>query len=342
MLAIVFAGIECKRKGALLLSIRVLLVDDRTDWRKKIRWLLQERPELQIIFEASDGIEAVQKARELKPDLILVDIGLPKLNGIEAVRQIGQHSPNSKIVFVSMETSADIVRAALSVGARGYVYKAGVQSDLLPAIDAVLRGMHFVPSILRSRMSTNTTKAKASHHHEVQFYSDDTVFLDRLVRFFTSVLNAGDVAIIIATETHQKRLVQRLKLGGLDVDAAITEGRYLPIDAVSTLSLFMVDDMPDSARFLEIVGCLIEQTAKKGKAEHPRVAIFGEWVSLLWAEGKVDAVIRLEQLGNQLATTYGIHILCGYALSSVQGVEDGEVLQRICAEHSAVYISGNR
>jgi hypothetical protein len=100
--------------------------------------------------------------------------------------------------------------------------------------------------------------------------------------------------------------------------------------------------MPDSARFLEVVGCLIEQTAKKGKAEHPRIAVFGEWVSLLWAEGKVDAVIRLEQLGNQLATTYGIDILCGYALSSVQGEEDGQVLQRICAEHSAVYISGNR
>jgi hypothetical protein len=74
-------------------------------------------------------------------------------------------------------------------------------------------------------MSTDTTKAKAPHRHEVQFYSDDTVLLDRLVRFFTSVLNTGDVAIIIATETHQKRLAQRLKLGGLNVDAAIKEGR---------------------------------------------------------------------------------------------------------------------
>jgi hypothetical protein len=100
----------------------------------------------------------------------------------------------------------------------------------------------------------------------------------------------------------------------------------------------MVNDMPDSTRFVEVVGCLIEQAAKKGKAEHPRVAVFGEWVSLLCVEGKTDAAVRLEQLGNHLATTYEVDILCGYAMSSLRGEEDGKVVQRICAEHSAVYI----
>jgi hypothetical protein len=73
-------------------------------------------------------------------------------------------------------------------------------------------------------------------------------------------------------------------------------------------------------------------------AEHPRVAVFGEWVSLLCAEGKTDAALRLEQLGNHLIATYDIDILCGYQLRSLRGEEDGKVVQRICAEHSAVYI----
>jgi hypothetical protein len=241
---------------------------------------------------------------------------------------------------MSVEDSPDVVRAALSTGAQGYVYKARIQSDLVPAIDAVLRGIQFVSSKIRGFKFTDTIGAKAPHHHEVQFYSDDTVLLDRLFRFVTSVLKTGDVAIVIATESHRDRLAKRLKSEGLDVDVAIKEGKYNPVDAVSTLSLFMANDMPNSARFLEIVGYLIEQAAKKGKVEHPRVAVFGEWVSLLWAEGKVDAVIRLEQLGNQLATTYEIDILCAYALSSLHGEEDGHFLQRICAEHSAVYIQG--
>jgi DNA-binding NarL/FixJ family response regulator len=323
-----------------LSPIRILLVDDYKGWRNQVRLLLQGRPEWQIIFEASDGSEAVQKAEEIKPDLILLDIGLPKLNGIEAARRIRQLSPSSKIVILSMDDSLDAVQVALATGAQGYVYKARAQSDLLPAIDAALRGIQFVSSLLRGYKFTDATGAKAHHHHEVQFYSDHTVLLDRLVRFIAAALKTGDVGIVVATESHRDRLVQRL-MEGLDVDAAVKEGRYIPVDAVGTLPIFMVNDMPDSARFLEIVGGLIEEAAKKGKTEHPRVAVFGEWVSLLCAEGKVDAAIRLEQLGNQLATTYEVDILCGYELSSFHGEQDDHIFQRICVEHSAVYSQGN-
>jgi DNA-binding NarL/FixJ family response regulator len=322
-----------------LQPIRVLVVEDHGDFRKLVRLLLQDRPEWQIIFEASDGYEAVEKARELRPDLILMDIGLSKLNGIEAARRIRQHSPKSKIIFVSMDDAPEVVRTALSTGAQGYVYKARIQSDLVPAIDAVLRGIQFAPTMFRDRISTDDAiSAKAPHHHEVQFYSDDKFLLDRLVRFITFALNTGDVAIVVATESHRERLRQRLKSEGMDIDTAIKEGRYISVDAVATLSLFMINDMPDSSRFIEIVGCLIEQATKTRKTEHPRVAIFGEWASLLFAEGKSEAVIRLEQLGNQLATIYEVDIFCGYALSGVHDEVDGQVLLRICAEHSAVHI----
>ena len=175
----------------LLSSIRILIVDDFKDWRRQVRSLLQARPEWQVIAEASDGSEAVQKAEELKPDLILLDIGLPKLNGIEAARQIRQLSPSSKIIFLSQNNDLDVVQAALGTGAQGYVYKADARSDLLPAIDAVLRGKQFVSSSLKGHKFTDTTREKAPHRHEVQFYSDDTVLLDTFARFIAVALKAG-------------------------------------------------------------------------------------------------------------------------------------------------------
>ena len=109
---------EQRRSSRPLPLIRVLVVDDFEDWRRQVRLLLQARPEWQVIAEASDGSEAVQKAEDLKPDLILLDIGLPKLNGIEAARRIRQVSPSSKIIFLSQDNDPEIVQAALSTGAR--------------------------------------------------------------------------------------------------------------------------------------------------------------------------------------------------------------------------------
>ena len=104
-------------------SIRILITDDYADWRRQVHSLLQARPAWQVIAEASDGLEAVQKAQDLKPEIILLDIGLPQLNGIEAARRIRQLSPSSKIIFLSQNSNLDIVRAALGTGALGYVRK---------------------------------------------------------------------------------------------------------------------------------------------------------------------------------------------------------------------------
>jgi len=127
-------------------KIRVLVVDDFDAWRRFVCSALQKNPELQIVGEASDGLEAVQRASELLPDLIVLDLGLPKLNGIEAARQIRAKSSKSKILFVSQESSADIIEAALNAGGLGYVLKTRAETDLLPAVEAVLEGRRFVSS----------------------------------------------------------------------------------------------------------------------------------------------------------------------------------------------------
>ena len=318
-------------------SIRILITDDYADWRRQIRSVLQARPEWQVISEASDGLEAVEKAQDLKPHLILLDIGLPKLNGIEAARQIRQLSPSSNIIFLSQNTDLDIVRAALSTGAHGYVHKTDVLRDLLPAIEAVLQGRQFVSSSIKGYKPAHVLATKAPHRHEVLFYPDDAVFLDSCTRFIAAALDAGDVAAVVATESHRDSLFQRLKAEGLDVDAEIKHGRYISLDVAKTLSTFMVNDMPDWERFFEVVGGLVSGAAKAGKGEHSRVAMWGECGPLLWAEGKVDAAIRLEQLLNRLATIYEFDVLCAYALSSFHGEEHEHSFQSICTEHSAAY-----
>ena len=125
-------------------SIRVLVADDYEPWHGFISTTLSKKPELQIIGHVSDGLEAVQYAERLQPDLILMDIGLPILNGIEAASRIREVSPNSKILFVSQNRSPEIVQEALSNGAGGYVVKSHAGSELLPAIKAILEGKRFI------------------------------------------------------------------------------------------------------------------------------------------------------------------------------------------------------
>ena len=129
----------------------------------------------------------------------------------------------------------------------------------------------------------------------------------------------------------------RLKAQGLDIDAAIRQGTYSSLDGAKTLAKFMVNGLPDPARFFEAARDLVKTAAKAGKKDHPRVAVCGECGFLLWAEGNADAAIQLEQLWGQLATACEVYSLCGYALSSFHGGEDEHVFQSICVEHSAVY-----
>jgi DNA-binding NarL/FixJ family response regulator len=136
-----------QRRAAV--SDRILLVEDFESWRCCVRSIIQKQPELQIVGEVADGLAAVRKAEELKPDLILLDIGLPKLNGIDAARKIRTLASNSKILFLSQEISHEVARAALKTG-DGFVVKADAYVELLSAISAVLLDRQFVSSRLES------------------------------------------------------------------------------------------------------------------------------------------------------------------------------------------------
>ena len=310
--------------------IRVLVVDDFEPWRRRICTTLEMQPDVQVISEVADGLEAVQKAQELQPDLILLDIGLPKLSGIEAARRMREHTPQSRILVVSEHSSRDIVEEALRAGADGYVVKSVACRDLLPAIRIVLQGSQFVSAIIADRAPNTTGQTSEAprgvnavaeipplgleipHRHEVGFYADDRRLLDDLTVFVGASLKAGNAAIVLATEAHRESLLSRLQSYDVDVRAAIEQGRYIALDAADALSMFMVNGMPDRVQFFKAFDSLIRAIRNTAK-EHRRIAVFGECVDLLCSQGNAEAAIQMERLGNQLNAN-DVDILCGYSL----------------------------
>lgn len=346
---------KIERDGHALTSIHILVVDDYEGWRQQAGQLLCAHPELQTILEASDGLEAVQKAEELRPDLILLDIGLPKLNGLEAARRIRKISPESKIVFLTQETSAEVVQEALNLGAMGYVAKAHAGTDLLAAVQAVLRGKRFVGNGLSVQKSLDALDEKISDHlshaedvrtglsekqiaynHEVQFFHDTGSLHAGFGIFIQAGLESGNSVIVVIPKAHQESLSLRLQAMGVDIATATQEGRYVAVDVAETLSTFMVNDVPDPDRFFKVAGDLIMAVAKSANGKPPRVSACGQCAPTLWAQGKADAAILLEHLWDEIAKSYGMDILCGYVLDNFQREQETHFYEKICAEHSAV------
>jgi hypothetical protein len=186
-------------------------------------------------------------------------------------------------------------------------------------MEAVIQGKQFVSSRLKGRNS---------------FESAGTPVTEYSGR---GEAPATPSAIVIATESHRNSLRQRLRAEGAHINASIQQGAYVSLDAAIILSTFMVNDWPDPVRFAQGFGKSIESASKAAMAKSPCVAIFGEGVGLLSAEGKRDAAIRIEQLCNELAKNYDLDIFCAYPLNSFDGDLDEPPFKIMCAEHSAVY-----
>lgn len=177
---------------------------------------------------------------------------------------------------------------------------------------------------------------RGEHHHGVQFYSQDKFLLEELSAYIGNALRAGDAAVVVATEQHRESLLPWLTAQGLDIAALLEQGRLVSLDAEHILATFMADGWPNEEQFNDVVGGIVERALACTGTAQPRAAIFGEMVALLWAEGKTDAAIRLEQLWNGLAQTKSFSLFCAYPMSSFNREEDAVLLLKVCHEHSAV------
>jgi PAS domain S-box-containing protein len=172
--------------------------------------------------------------------------------------------------------------------------------------------------------------------HVVQFYKDDQFLIDTLGRFIGTTLGAGESAIVIASESHLEDLEFRLAARGLDIAAIRETGRYIVLHAAETLSSFMVDGLPDAVRFADIIGTQITRASANAEVQGRPVALFGEMVAILWANGQHEAAIVLEKLWNELGRNHSFHLRCCYPLVHFGNKDDGVPFLKICAEHSGV------
>jgi DNA-binding NarL/FixJ family response regulator len=333
------------------ISGRILVVDDFAEWRRFVRSTLQKHPELCIVADVSDGPEAVQKAQELQPDLIVLDISLPTMNGIEVAKQIGLRVPNAKILFFSETRSWDVVQEGLRLGV-GYVIKADARAELLPAVEAALQGRRFLSSTFAgrkldeydSRLSDDRKTLKSIAplvpqnvriRHEVQFYADDRSLVEGFSRLIERVLRVGNLAVVVATEAHRSEILSQLRTADLDMDRAIEGGSYISLNADEILTAIMYDDVPDPVRCENLVNERIIDRVKRTHSVHARMAMCGECAPILLYRGNAEGAFRLEHHWDEISTKYAIDTLCGFMWKHVP--QDQSIFQRICAAHSAIH-----
>lgn len=314
---------------------RVLVVDDHPSWRQHVQSLLRLRGRWHIVGEASSGEEGVHRALTLAPDVILLDIELPDVNGLEVARRILAVAPALPVVFVSSHSSWDVIDAAFGTGAHGYVLKSEVPSDLVPAMHAALRGVHFLSGAIAGGARAAGADAKVRRQrHEVGFYAEDALMLDDFGRFAEAALKDGKAVIIATTRSREDELRRRLE-PRLDLDLAIAQGRFVWVDEADALSGFMVNEWPDRTRFWKVVPSAIIKAARATSGGRLRVASCGECSDRLLRAGRIEAAIRLEQLWDELAGVFRIDALCGYLTAPGRDGDEAD-LQRIRTEHTAV------
>jgi signal transduction histidine kinase/CheY-like chemotaxis protein len=168
--------------------------------------------------------------------------------------------------------------------------------------------------------------------HFVQFYETDAFLINSLGGFVGEGLVAGDGCIVVATKAHREALEEGLNARGLDVAAAVAAGQYVSLDALETLSKFMVDGQPEPGRFAEVIGNVLARVAMDKR----RVRAFGEMVALLWTEDNQKAAIQLEELWNNLQKTHSFSLFCAYPMNGFSGEEFFEPLGNVCTTHSRV------
>lgn len=318
--------------GASLTRLhRVLVVEDHAAFRRIVCELLRESAALQIVGEAADGLDAVRQAEALQPDVVVLDISLPTLNGLEAASRIRAVAPGAKVMFITVELSLEVMEEALQRGAHGYVYKPRAQRDMLPVLDAILGGARFVSGGLERVVQGDSL---ASHRHDVVFCTSDQAVVGTFSRFIINCLADGGAVISLIDSPHVDGLRRDMQAAGVDLDLAALEHRYVPLTISELLADVMVNGYPDPMRFFSVAENLLDDLARR--AGNRTVAACGECAPTLWAQGHREAAIQLEQLWDEVAMSRRMDILCVYPLAA--RTEQMQTARRLCAMHTAVEI----
>ena len=195
-------------------KIRVLIADDHAILRSGLKLLVNSQDDLEVVAEAADGLQAIDRAREKKPDVVLLDLSMPRSGGMEALLRIAKECPLTRVVILTMLDDPVYLRSALAAGASGYVVKRSVDSDLLTAIRAVHRGGVFIDPSLADTLVQDVLPARGSRRRKPTLLSDRELQVLRLIASgYTSKQIAAQIFVSAKTvETYRSRLLEKLAL----------------------------------------------------------------------------------------------------------------------------------
>jgi len=334
-------------------SIRILIVDDHEAIRRRVRSLLSTRAEWFICGEAADGLDAVEKAKRLRPNVVLMDMTMPRMKGVQATKIIRKEVPEAKVVVIGQNDPSVVRRQAIEIDACGFVAKADLSRDLLSTIDRLVghrpfgdEGENFDMRVPDGKRKIGVPVSRddqsepwcglladaAPRDHIVQLYQDEN-FLSRAVcRFAVSAINHGEGVILVPTSAHWNALRPRLEAEGVDVKPAQASGQLTVVDADQLLPGFMREAMPDAPLFLGLAAETIAQA--RGGDRFTKVRWWGEMVNVLWERGDVAASMGLEDLFHKLAHDHEIAIFCSFLMDNFDGEVHTRMLPRLGQNHS--------
>ena len=312
--------------------LKILVAEDFRAFREFVCAQLRRRTDVHVVA-VDDGLAAVQAATDLQPDLVLLDIGLPTMNGLEAARHIRAQSPASKVVFLTQESAPEFVEAALELGVDGYIIKTRAHDYMLPVVETMLAG--------RARGGERPRAARSRpddrHRHHAHCFADDSALLASAERFVLATLAAQDAAIVAMTRPHLDALSGGLRRRQSIIARAIEQGTLLMIDANDTVHALTADGPVDWGGLKAGWSALIAAAGAATGQPRPRVAAFSETGALLVAAGHVEIAMRLEAIADEMVARDlpALDLTCVYPM--LPPARDAS-FTRICAAHSLMSI----
>lgn len=327
------------------LITRVLLVEDHEGFRSYVSSALAQRKELELVGVAADGLEAVEKSRQLQPDLVLMDIGLPRLNGLDAARRILAEFPKCKVVFLTQEHAPEILEEALKLGASGYVLKTRAARDLFPAMKAARAGVPFVSSDGTGRTGAQTGAAAGScsqaltpagpvvaHSHEVHIYPDEQSLAAGLASFMEHSLKADKAVLAFLTPERGEKIVGLIERSGVNVKGLIESGRFVILQTADVASELLLEGDPDCVRLTADSAAMVENIMRDNPGR--RICVCGECANDLFSTGRSQAAMMIESIWDEVASRYHLEVFCAYLLADVR--HDPAAYEQVRAVHSLV------